>query len=385
MKSTTKIGILAAVLVAFITTILIVFVVFDDPDQPLDTRYREKAFRLLEASIDFTAPTCFACLLPTTSPGLVMDCDLYRDIITNSTALQPQPKIEPSKIQLFVEQSQAADFPDVTQPSWLMVNLEFLQKQLAQTKPKINIALAKTLKQVELLKEYRRRNDLAFGILYTRHTSHDIYNPTYEKDYNRFVHVAGQSPFKNTRPVVEAWLQHPEWPRLTVVTRRKDYGDLAEKSKAADNIQFQTDFVPDEELSMIQNSHGIHVCPSSSEGFGHYINEARATKALVIGSNASPMNELVFENENGILIGRQGGTMGNAGAPIAKVTIQDVEGGMKRILALSIEERKAMGERSRELYIAQKNEFHHVWSLVNSSICNSQNASSLELLKPHLY
>ena len=383
MKSTLKIGILAAVL---ITTILIVFVVFEkDPDRPLDAKYREKAFVLLQSTINFAAPTCLSCLLPLSSPGLQADCDLYRNIVTNSTCQKPREKlVEPSKIQLFVEHARSTDFPDfVNQPSWLMVNLELLLNQLTQPSPNINIALAKTLKQAEKLANYRRRNHLAFGILYTRHTSHDIYNATYEKDYNLFVHVAGKSPYKNTRPVVEAWLQHPEWPRLTVVVRRKEYADLIPKAKAAKNIRYKTDFVPNDELSMIQNTHGVQVCPSKTEGFGHYINEARAAKALVIGSNASPMSELVVENENGILIGKQDDVMGNAGAPIAKVTIQDVEQGMERLLALSIEERRAMGDRSRELYLKQKNEFHHVWKLINSSICNDQ--IDLAELKPNLY
>ena len=384
---------MAAVLVAFITGITILAVCVGKSSSSESTKEDEKhsdpspteVLELLEASIDFSASTCLTCLLESTSPGLKTDCDLYRDIITDSAAVHPKNKTD-SKIQLFIEQARSKDYPRITRPSWLMVNLEYIDDQLTQKKPKINIALAKTLKQVELLRKYRQKNKLRFGILYTRHTSKDIYDPTYEKNYNLFVHVAGKSPYKNTEAVVEAWLLHPEWPRLTVVTRLKSYGHLAEKSKAAENIHFQTDFVPKEELSRIQNTHGIHVCPSNVEGFGHYINEARAVKALVIGSNASPMNELVLENENGILIGRKvRQTMGNAGAQKAQVKVQDVEEGVERILALSIKEREAMGERSRDLYLEQKNEFHHVWSLVNTSICNSQNASSLELLKPHLY
>ena len=130
---------------------------------------------------------------------------------------------------------------------------------------------------------------------------------------------------KNTAPVVEAWLRHPEWPNLTVVSHRSEHQYLAEECRKARNIKFITDWLSDEDRRWLRNIHGVHICPSEMEGFGHYINEARSVKALVIGSNASPMNELVQENENGILIGR----MERQGHfEKAKVTVGDVEDGV---------------------------------------------------------
>lgn len=56
------------------------------------------------------------------------------------------------------------------------------------------------------------------------------------------------------------------------------------------------------ELKRLMNEHAIHVCPSSYEGFGHYINEARSVGAVIISTAAAPMDELVG-GEYGLLAG----------------------------------------------------------------------------------
>lgn len=43
------------------------------------------------------------------------------------------------------------------------------------------------------------------------------------------------------------------------------------------------------------------ICPSAIESWGHYIDEARRAKSLIITLDTAPMNELVTEN-SGILI-----------------------------------------------------------------------------------
>lgn len=80
---------------------------------------------------------------------------------------------------------------------------------------------------------------------------------------------------------------HPiEWPTINLQSFCKcAYRELAEF----------------EDVRRLQNSHGIHVCVSEREGFGHYINEARAVGALVVTTNHPPMNELITE-ETGVLV-----------------------------------------------------------------------------------
>ena len=56
----------------------------------------------------------------------------------------------------------------------------------------------------------------------------------------------------------------------------------------------------DDALRASQNSHGVHVCPSEAEGFGHSIVEGMSCRALVITTDAPPMNEIVTR-ERGLL------------------------------------------------------------------------------------
>jgi hypothetical protein len=49
------------------------------------------------------------------------------------------------------------------------------------------------------------------------------------------------------------------------------------------------------------NYYVFHLCHSQCEGFGHYINEGLSCGAVVITSDASPMNEIISK-DNGILL-----------------------------------------------------------------------------------
>jgi len=127
-------------------------------------------------------------------------------------------------------------------------------------------------------------------------TSQDRRSDGIARSFSRFLHVCS-NPHKGTKRLLEIWERHPEWPTLTAVVNRA--GERL--STRAPNISLITTYLPLAELRKLQNSHGVHVCCSEAEGFGHYIAEAMSTEAVTITTDAPPMNELI-DCSRGVLV-----------------------------------------------------------------------------------
>jgi glycosyltransferase involved in cell wall biosynthesis len=134
------------------------------------------------------------------------------------------------------------------------------------------------------------------SVHYLGFTSIDRALPHSQPDYTRFFHLAGGSSVKGTPTLLEVWARHPEWPVLTVVWHRREA-----PRTVPSNVNLITRYLPDAELQALQNACGIHLCPSLSEGWGHYIVEGMSCRAVVVATDGPPMNELV-QPERGVLV-----------------------------------------------------------------------------------
>lgn len=127
--------------------------------------------------------------------------------------------------------------------------------------------------------------------VYTSFEARDIYRPDVPRQL-RCLHVAGKSEYKNTEAVCQAWnMTRCMLPPLTVVSRNPKFneyfqGEVPFPNGDVTHIARATD----EEIIQLMNSHQIHVIPSMYEGFGHVIHEALGCGALVITTDAPPMN-----------------------------------------------------------------------------------------------
>ena len=190
---------------------------------------------------------------------------------------------------LMLEHVRAEYFP-LARHNVLLPNPEWFLPADAAALPGITQVFAKTRYTQTIFSR------LGCRVAFTGFTSWDRRDPSVPRE-RAFFHLAGRSGTKNTEALLALWRKHPRWPRLTVVQDRH----MAQAGLAAPNIDHRVGHLPDDELRRLQNSHRFHLCPSQTEGFGHYLVEALSVGAVTLTLDAAPMNELVTP-ERGVLV-----------------------------------------------------------------------------------
>ncbi|KAJ3217743.1 hypothetical protein HDU81_000748, partial [Chytriomyces hyalinus] len=133
-------------------------------------------------------------------------------------------------------------------------------------------------------------------VLYVGHSSNDKLTGVSSEDqlrtqdFHGFFHSYGYSTAKSTPQLIECWMRHPEWPKLVMIGNLPDFVKSPNETEAPSNIEFKSRLHQDE-MKQLQMSHGVHLCPSTAEGYGHYINEARSLGAVLVTTDFPPMNE----------------------------------------------------------------------------------------------
>ncbi len=168
-----------------------------------------------------------------------------------------------------------------------------------------------------------------------------------------FFHLAGRSSAKGTQTLLAAWMQHPEWPRLTVVQDVK----TAMASARVSNIDHVVGHLDDARLRRMQNQHQFHLCPSEAEGFGHYLMEGLSVGAIVLATDGAPMNELVTP-ERGVLIRPARTGMLNL-APRYFVDTAGIEDAVETALQLDPARIAAMTDAARQFFLDNDRAFRN--------------------------
>ncbi len=106
------------------------------------------------------------------------------------------------------------------------------------------------------------------------------------KDWRHQLHVAGWNRTKGTARLLDLWQRHPDWSTLTVVAQ-------GHETLHAANVNLVSRRLADAPLGVLLNSCGVHVAPSEVESYGHTLGEAMSCGAIIITTNAPPMNEVV--------------------------------------------------------------------------------------------
>lgn len=197
---------------------------------------------------------------------------------------------------------------------------------------------------------------------YLGFTSVDCYQPEIQKDYFHFLHLAGEGFFRGTTVLQKIWLSNPYLPLLTVIRHPSDF--VSQQS----NLQWIPYRVPLEQLRLLQNQCGIHLCPTETEGFGHYIMEAMSAGCVVLTTNAPPMNEFIHDPR--CLIAYSSVSPMNLGTSY-HVDPKDLENKLAHLMSLPPTELASIGLNNRMIYLQKKQEFHEnlkelLWLFSNS-------------------
>jgi glycosyltransferase involved in cell wall biosynthesis len=185
---------------------------------------------------------------------------------------------------------------------------------------------------------------------FTGFTSLDKADPRYTcENGNNFFHLAGGSLQKGTNALINLWLRHPEWPLLTIVQSPAGDGSIQKVEPVkTNNIHHVIGYLDEIELCKYLNNHNIHLCPSEAEGFGHIIVEALSTGAIVLTTDAPPMNELIT-SERGILVKYYFSEAMNLGVRYF-VDPLDLEKKIEQILGMDEISRKRIRKNARLWY-----------------------------------
>jgi len=185
---------------------------------------------------------------------------------------------------------------------------------------------------------------------FTGFTSRDLCDPEIPRKQNAILHLAGRSTLKGTGTILELWEKHPEWPTLTLLQHKENAPE-----SVPENVHLITDYLSDEDLLKLVNEHPIHLCPSLSEGWGHYIVEAMSCGAIVLTTDGPPMNELV-RPDRGILISAPKTEARHVGTNFF-VTPSAFESAIDRVLTLPEKEREHISKAAKDWASENHQEF----------------------------
>lgn len=322
--------------------ILILYLLFrNDGDQYDPEKIKIDRFKMDELISGSPITHCSA--LPIlNSQGLINDASILCDTLKNLPML---PKIH------FEDASENCNRDD-----YIFVNLDVTRFDILFQNPDSpkNI-LCKNFVTLDVLRKTAPKD---FNIIYTGFTSIDRYDPNIAKDYSKLIHIAGKSPFKGTNSLVKIWILHPEWPNLTIICRGDIAKDVRKLSDNASNINIIDEYINEEQLNEYYNSHGVHLCPSKHEGFGHYLNEARSCKSIVLYTDGPPMNEMFEDDISGIKINSFEDMRTDCEiCPTYGFRKEGLEKAINRLLTLDDFQRRNMGNRARQNYLRDKIEF----------------------------
>ncbi|KAH7459307.1 uncharacterized protein KRP23_9448 [Phytophthora ramorum] len=217
----------------------------------------------------------------------------------------------------------APDWP-AAKPLYLMPNMEMYELE-SEHYWRADVILCKTALCSRYLRKWFKQegNPRGTRVLYTRHTTSNLAltfksqltaseaEARPDKNFSdvSFLHTAGTSIQKGTRQVLDCWLARSDLPPLQLHMAQDlfdgafsaKYAAKIEKSK---NVFLHTGRLDPAAFGRLITDAAFFMCPSLQEGYGHYINQARSSRALIFTTDIAPMNELITPSSGALIRAR---------------------------------------------------------------------------------
>lgn len=305
----------------------------------------------------------FRIIKPFKTKGLDIDCNIFahaiRRINKNLTVIISESNIKLTSVDyahLYISTVEPKLIPYCTN-RYFMINHELFLRNETDTSYMNSIDLILCRNQIgyDWAEKVKAQNNFSYKSIIIKFTSEFPIEPKYSKSYNLILHSAGEHHWKQTDIVIKTWLSHPELPLIVITCVSQCYRNienLLPKSKVLPpNMYLYKKLLDYGEFIKIKNEAGIHLCPSIVEGYGHYLNEARKVKSLVITTNLAPMNELITP-ESGLLIDCAEIGKKSNGADLCFITEDDLVTTVKKAIGMSIEDRKKLIDKAYDDFIS---------------------------------
>lgn len=262
-------------------------------------------------------------------------------------------------IHIYISNADKKWFP-YCKKKYFMVNHElFYQSEKdSEILSEIDVALCRTDVGSQWAQKIKIEHNFNYHIATTRFTTY-FPEKTITKHWNILLHSAGEHHWKQTDAIIKTWQKYPDLPFIIITCTNqclRNVEALLKSGGQPTNMHLHKKLLEYDEFILLKNKIGIHLCPSIVEGYGHYINEARKIKSLVITTNMAPMNELIDEN-SGILINCSSyGTKKN-GAPLCFISVDDIYEAVMKSYNMTIEDKKILADNAYEKFIEDTRTF----------------------------
>lgn len=300
--------------------------------------------------------------------GLQKDCELLRDLLVSWG--------HTAKLVHYRKKNQIEEAPAALANIFIeVVNYDLVARHIAKKTilipncewlapwdhknglPDFDLVLCKTWDAVRIL---NKLTDTA-KVKYIGFESSDLLDESIIRE-RKFLHVAGQSRYKNTMATTFAFskmLQDEDTlPQLTIIGA---YPDEYAFGRDARNIKTY-ERVTDDEMKQMMNEHLFHVMVAGYEGFGQSLHESLGVGAVLLTTNHPPMNEF-----NGVpqdLLVPYQDTIPELAAMRARVVAAPIRDVVKKALRLKSERIEEIRKDARAAFLQDREDFRKAFKSI---------------------